>query len=312
MTPSVCAANRCELPMSDTALIGIREQFEQLISRVKSHLTTECDYILQDSVSFDCDPQWVEGMLLSKTTHDEDYFVFKRFGAAMGVVLDVGANWGYSVGSIRAAGSDCSIISFEVLPAFEASLSRVKELDAGRYDFVISGVGAERGVIEFFIPTVNGRAISALTSASPSSLNILVDNIVGYMTSNPMTNKYYKCQFLRMVCVVNSIDTILATHEFEVKTDPVAAIKMDVEGFEAQALKGAEKTVARDRPLLILEGGNRDADAKAFLDANGYVLTRRIGSQLQQTGGVAEGVNGIFVHPEKIDAYKGIGLMYPL
>jgi len=115
-----------------------------------------------------------------------------------------------------------------------------------------------------------------------------------------------------MVCVVNSIDTILATHEFEVKTDPVAAIKMDVEGFEAQALKGAEKTVARDRPLLILEGGNRDADAKAFLDANGYVLTRRIGSQLQQTGGVAEGVNGIFVHPEKIDAYKGMGLMYPL
>lgn len=56
----------------------------------------------------------------------------------------------------------------------------------------------------------------------------------------------------------------------------VAYIKVDVEGFETKVLAGAQATVARDRPLIVIEqnevslpGESRYA-AKEWLEARGY------------------------------------------
>jgi len=158
----------------------LREQFDKLIERINAG--AEVDYQAEDSVTFDGDPRLVDGMLASKTLHDEDYAIFKYFDASAGTILDVGANWGYSVGSIRTTGSNSPIISFEVLPAFAGCLARVKELDGGRYDYVISGVGPSRGTIVFLTPTINGLALSALTTASSGPLNpSIINNIVSYV-----------------------------------------------------------------------------------------------------------------------------------
>lgn len=49
-------------------------------------------------------------------------------------------------------------------------------------------------------------------------------------------------------------------------------IKIDIEGMETAALRGAERTLARDRPLMFIEVLKCDGDAmRARLDELGYV-----------------------------------------
>lgn len=96
-------------------------------------------------------------MLAAKSVHDPDYQIFAHFRHSMGRIIDVGANWGYPVGSIRATESDCPIVSFEVSPAFEPYLAAIKEIDPFGYDYLICGVGSgEQRKHTFYIPAVNG------------------------------------------------------------------------------------------------------------------------------------------------------------
>lgn len=54
---------------------------------------------------------------------------------------------------------------------------------------------------------------------------------------------------------------------------PVSIIKIDVEGFEIELLKGARETICQDRPLIVCEvwqSEPRLSDFKAFLIDMGY------------------------------------------
>lgn len=78
-------------------------------------------------------------------------------------------------------------------------------------------------------------------------------------------------------------------------------IKMDIEGHELRALRGAERTLARLRPVLLLEvyeaalalNGVRVSDLAAFLAAQGYQLhdIDRTGLVLPSPATLPEGVN---------------------
>lgn len=70
-------------------------------------------------------------------------------------------------------------------------------------------------------------------------------------------------------------------HRVEVTTldeeglDDVGFIKIDIEGHELNALKGAEDTIRRDRPTILVEVLDRsdwEASALAFLDGLGYEI----------------------------------------
>src|SRR5690606_11274694 len=56
----------------------------------------------------------------------------------------------------------------------------------------------------------------------------------------------------------------------------VRLIKMDVEGHEISALKGAEKLLQRDRPILIVEGDS--AEVADYLQGFGYTFEKLDGS----------------------------------
>jgi FkbM family methyltransferase len=295
--------------MDDAAVKTVARSFEQLISRVRTFQATAEDFVAPEDVSFDGDPAWVEVMLSSRQVHDEDFTIFRHFDASMGVILDVGAHWGYSVGSIRAAGSNCPVISIEVSAALSACLQRVKELDAFGYDFIVSAVGERPGSLEFYTPAINGRTISGLTTAN---FDILGDDMVANLAKDfalyGAEAASYLCQFLRTRRRVDGIDNILRDNVLSVPRSPIAAIKMDVEGFELPALRGAAQTLAEHKPLLLLESGNREPDVRALLEAAGYVLAARVGSQLRLSGGVSAGLNGIFVHPDRQRLYESKGL----
>lgn len=67
------------------------------------------------------------------------------------------------------------------------------------------------------------------------------------------------------------------------KLQGVGFIKLDVEGYEYFALKGAESTIKRDRPVILIEEnglckryGIKDGQAGDYLKALGYNLKERI------------------------------------
>lgn len=57
----------------------------------------------------------------------------------------------------------------------------------------------------------------------------------------------------------------------DVVDDAVDAIVLDVEGFEVQALRGAERLIAEHRPLLWFEFLHHIEAIEAFLAAHGYM-----------------------------------------
>jgi FkbM family methyltransferase len=77
------------------------------------------------------------------------------------------------------------------------------------------------------------------------------------------------------------LDEILET----VRVSRVDVIKMDIEGAEVTALRGATRTLARYRPALVLEVddhhlhnmGTSEGELRAFLDAAGYMPGFRLG-----------------------------------
>lgn len=56
--------------------------------------------------------------------------------------------------------------------------------------------------------------------------------------------------------------------------DRVDWIKMDIEGAELEALKGAENTLARFKPRLFIEVHNTTEAIREFLDSQGYRIER--------------------------------------
>ena len=60
----------------------------------------------------------------------------------------------------------------------------------------------------------------------------------------------------------------------------VSVIHLDVEGFEAQALAGAAKTIARCAPAIVLESVPRDTPAWRMLADLGYDVVDQVGANI--------------------------------
>jgi FkbM family methyltransferase len=68
-----------------------------------------------------------------------------------------------------------------------------------------------------------------------------------------------------------SIDDLVAHYSL----DRVDWIKMDIEGGEVEALKGAQMTLERFHPILFIEIHETDAELKSFLPPLGYSIERQ-------------------------------------
>jgi hypothetical protein len=77
-------------------------------------------------VRVDGDSIWIPEMLARTEPHDQDYRVFHIFQDSHSLVLDVGANWGYSVGSLWSTGCKSHIVSFEAIPLYKECLDAIK------------------------------------------------------------------------------------------------------------------------------------------------------------------------------------------
>ena len=161
------------------------------------------------------------------------------------LVVDVGANVGLH--TVLAAACGAEVVALEPLPAARAMLERnvARNGFSGRVNVLAAGAAATRGELTF--------------TDGPSCLN----HVVGAGESPDVP--------VRMVPVVPLDDVVPAGR-------PVVMLKIDVEGFEAEVLRGATRLLA-DPALqaVIVETQGYDArygrpgEALRILSAAGFV-----------------------------------------
>jgi len=135
-------------------------------------------------------------------------------------VLDVGANRGiYSYYLSKKVGQTGRVISFEPIPKIAQYLMEVTEA------FQLTNV------------TVVDQGLS--TSCGTARVGPGGDILDGAAASNPQA--------------VDAKLTTLDDYLEGAQRPPIKFIKCDVEGYEYQVFKGGEKTLLRDKPILLFE-----------------------------------------------------------
>lgn len=259
--------------------------------------------------------EWVKESVESNKIHDEDYSVFKVFSGSDGVVLDIGANWGYSVASIWAMSPNVKIISFEPILGYTNPLQKIKDLYGEKYDFRMFGLGSSNVVVKFAIPVVNGIGISALTSASADrnkgEIECLSKYIADYALQGGEDNASIEFSIFEFTAPIRRLDDVVS-EDPDILPEGVEllALKIDAEGLEGEILHGAERTLISYKPVVMLEGGNRYEGLTDFMAKLGYAYYERDGSVMRYVNGVGMAANGFFFHLNHNEEISGKGFVF--
>jgi FkbM family methyltransferase len=178
---------------------------------------------------------------------DPDALYIEPLIAPDAVVLDVGANLGTFSYSVRRTQGSARVIAFEPIPALAARIRTVfTNIE------VLELALSDRSAVEVFrIPYIEGRRC-----ATRGSLGPMVDST---------TWRQIQVRTDRLDHVV----TNMALGRLDL-------IKIDVEGHELQVLRGAEQTLRRHRPILLVEieqrhHGEPVTDIMSYIESLGYV-----------------------------------------
>jgi FkbM family methyltransferase len=238
-----------------------------------------------------------------------DAIVFGGFSREDGVILDIGAHWGYSAVCIRQSGTNCQILSFEPMGYNWPSLEELKVLDGGSYDYVMCALSDQAETIKLYSPAVNGRPITGLNSEGESFNDLQIEHILSLVGTYISDAKELNFRLLETEIAAYRLDDMLASDFTKVVLDKVAAIKLDVEGHERAVLDGSRAMFERDRPFIMVEEGNRNTPVAEFLTSFGYEYGERLGSIVVPTTEISAVVNGYWFHADRISEYQAKGII---
>ena len=136
------------------------------------------------------------------------------------VFIDVGANIGFlSMAAAVAVGKKGEVLAFEPVPSTYDILVANRELNSlSQLQAFCVGVGSKSETVTIQTEDENRGGASILNKHNGSGIEIQVKKLDELITASP-----------------------------------VSLIKIDVEGYEFEVLKGAEELIKRDRPALIVE-----------------------------------------------------------
>ena len=264
-----------------------------------------------EQVTGDSNPEWIPDLLARKELSEPEFSIFRYFSSESGTILDIGGNWGYAAASIWAAGAAAPILSFEPNPWHMPCLRRIKELRPGRYDFVNVGLGSRFSDERFVIPVVEGIGLSALASASIESGTdyAVPDGILHHMMDRYPDLEAPRLHFTEVTWRTDRLDDVLKNHRFDIDLSVVCAMKIDVEGFEAEVLTGAEQTLRKHKPMIMIEGANRIPEVVGFLASLGYRFAEFVADGVVLSDQQSSQVNGFFLNEEKFVDYRALGML---
>lgn len=170
-----------------------------------------------------------------------------------GVFWDVGANIGLmSLYADRIAGPAGAVVAFEPSPGVLQQLRA--NVGNTRIEVLPYGIGNEDGE----------RKFAAQGTSSSASFHKVVTAInEGYSLGQAI---------VEVQVTIRKLDTVLDGRK------PPILLKIDIEGFELEAIKGADRLLSQHHPKLLIEvhpmqlgmSGGNEQELFARLDAIGY------------------------------------------
>jgi FkbM family methyltransferase len=194
------------------------------------------------------------GRFMLRRPHDRDYEVFGLFPERTGLFLDVGANAGMSALSFRIYNRVSKILAVEPNPFHEADLRFTMRL-AKPFEYLMWAAGSEDGTMTLHVPLY--RKVPLTTEASLRAERVTRSPHLRRRLGAGMQTGDFEME--SRTVPVRRLDVL--------QLDP-SFIKLDVQGFEYEALLGLERTVRRSKPILLVEGpGDK---VRGFLADLGY------------------------------------------
>lgn len=196
--------------------------------------------------------------------------------------LDIGGNVGLGVEAVLMYNKSCVVHSFEPNPETFNVLRKLLKGN-GRVKLYNFGLGSKEGELELFVPVYKGYIFSGLASFDPGSAKSWLGrgNLFFY------NEKYLEIK--KLICRVKRLD--------DLGLDPFF-IKLDVEGFEYQVLRGGEETIKKSKPIILIETIDSNDEKIRFLKPLGYKPYRfdKGGFKLCENGGF----NTFLIPDEKV------------
>jgi len=180
-----------------------------------------------------------------------------------GTAIDVGANVGcHTLIMAERAGDRGRVLALEPHPrVFERLRGNIEMNGLAHVETLRTAAGSETGTTQLYAPAASHHGAGKAT---------LYD---GNLALDPGAAAAMEC----IDVPVTTVDRLM----FERECERLDLIKIDVEGHEMPALRGARETIARFRPAVVFEytaeywrnAGATFADAREFFQAHRYDLS---------------------------------------
>lgn len=160
-------------------------------------------------------------------------------------VWDIGANFGLHGVTLKVLRPDLNVICFEASCLQAARIQQNADLNGVLVQVICLGLGSKPGI----------RILHTMRNGNP-----------GMGTFEPWSEARYD---LKLTCPIESGDRLI---ELGLVPQP-SAIKLDVEGGEADAVRGMGRTLSSGRMLLVAEGGD---ELQKLLESIGFSNVRKL------------------------------------
>ncbi|MEO5909283.1 MAG: FkbM family methyltransferase [Pelobium sp.] len=186
--------------------------------------------------------------------HDPDFTALKLLKFPKDkIIVDIGTNRGEAILSmlLMTKNLDCDIIGFEpnklVFDKAKSAFSNEKRVKINNV-----GLGSEKSEFPLYIPYYRNWMFDGLSSFKREEAADWLEGRMWNYKENLLTVKH-------QICKVETLD--------DQKLNPYF-IKIDVQGFELEVLKGGIKTIEEFSPIILIESINDEIEA--FLRPLGY------------------------------------------
>ena len=188
-----------------------------------------------------------------KTPFESDFRAIQYFpGLDQALFLDVGGNRGQSTDAIMLYAENCLIHIFEPNPALSEKLEHLftKKNQVHVHKF---GLGDKASEQKLYIPFYRKWMFDGLSSFDKENPKLwLKDHLYRYKESH-LTLREANCE-------IKTLDQLNLNPFF---------IKLDIQGYEYQALIGGEQTIRANEPVLLIE--DPDQQIVDYLGGLGYL-----------------------------------------
>lgn len=182
--------------------------------------------------------------------HEDDFWLLGDLGLNGATILDVGANRGQSIASIRTAVASPVLHAVEPNPWLAAYLRGRRDASVTVHEVAL---GDRTGTLTLHIPRYGNTLWDTRASLSP-------DEPIAFLSAD------YFWRYNRQRCSVEVAEVHVRTLD-SLGIRP-AFIKIDVEGFDHAVVSGGMETIAGSLPVILIEEPHKDT--VNMLEALGY------------------------------------------